>query len=608
MTTQKRKGPNFDDMINQWHDPDVLHAYIKNVYNESKKGIINNDLTEEQRVSTSILYRLEVFRASMQYLEEFGLYFISYTESPDNIAKKLVKTAPKDVNNLFKQFKQNNHDNFSQDIKSKNYRELLKEVFAYDIIPQLTLNNNNEILAKDVPTYIEESIDYIKENIDNFAEFYLRYIDLYNSIKHGTRVFPHKLKYFELKGQKNIKINLEEDYITAICKRSDGEVYSLEYPVNLLMEQSMSVSNYINKIFSYLRKIIKYKLSNPGKIKLTFFKSIPNSNKEEYIKVSNAESVMIMPKHPELEDFVGNPLVGTKAFNIIKKGKTIFLHTKFDETISPDYPVLITLKGKLSDELEPKYRLTTIFNFDILNMDVKQYLDLIEMHGLSEDEVDGIIIFDDLNNRAAGSKLKPDNFDLPKIELIHDKSIIKFLIKLQKITQKRIPTPLDLSQGHKLVISHKINEKISNREEANEIIAKLKDQSNKVRYTVFNIKKIDLNGNIICSDELGTLHGTWINFNFEDSQTEQKFKEIIYENPKGHLRHVIEGIDADPNDIIKEFNLFVKDPINNDYPKIVTNDKIINNPKFDLIFDYKFGKPEFWYQNHIVNILIKIIK
>jgi hypothetical protein len=594
-------------MINKWHDPDVLHTYIKNIYNESKNGIVDNDLTEKKRVSANILYRLEVFRATMQYLEEFGIYFISYIESPEKIAKKLVKTTPKDVNYLFTQFKKKNHDKFSQEVKSVNYRELLKEIFAYDIIPQLSLDSN-EINPEDIPKLIEESIDYIKEKIDKFAEFYLNYIDLYNSIKHGTRVFPHKMKHFGIKGPKDTIINIGEDYITAICKRSDGEIYSLDYPVNLLMEQSMSISNDINRIFSYLRRIIKYKLSKPQKINVTFFKSDTTPNTEKYIKVTNAESVLIIPSHPKLDEFVDKPLIGVKAFNIIKKGNTIFLHTKYDKDPSPAYPVLITMQISTNHEFTPKCSLNITFDFNIFDMDIKQYLDMTQMHNLSNDDLRGIFFFDDLNNQQIDSNLKPEDFNLPKMDLIHDKSILDFLFKLQQITQKRIPVPMDFSPNQKSIINKTMDAKISTRTKANEIIAELKNQNNKKRYTIFNVKKIDLNGNTICEKELGIIPGTVMNFDFENLVVETKFKDEIYENPKGHLWHVIEDIDADPDELIKEFKLFIEDPLNNEYPKTEVNKDIKGDPKFDLIFDYKFRNPEFWYQDHIVDITLKIKK
>ena len=77
------------------------------------------------------------------------------------------------------------------------------------------------------------------------------------------------------------------------------------------------------------------------------------------------------------------------------------------------------------------------------------------------------------------------------------------------------------------------------------------------------------------------------------------------------IQQVDKGIDGNPDELIKEFELFVSDPIKNKYPKIIINpeiDKEKHNPIFDLIFKYNFGEPNFWHQDYFIKITIKMLK
>lgn len=598
-----------DDMINKCHDPDLMFFYIKQLERNLREGVTLESIPENKRLILSIYSKLDVFRNTFQFLEEFGIYFLSYLDSTKDMVKKLVETRPKDVESFFKSVLNNEQDSFALSNGSSNYRELLKKVFAYDIVSGLELDS--DVASKEeIPKKIEESINFFEQMILDLANFYLEFLPLYTAIKHGTRIFPHKIDSIKITGQENYEVNLGMDYVTAVCKDERGKPFFLEYPIDYLLDYSIRISEQIHIVFEYLRRIVKYKISNPKKVGLTFFKQVPKTKpKLDYIKAWNSNATIIMPKPKVLKnELVNKPITKKFAFNLSISRKSLVFHTKYDESISDDYPLLIEMSSIPDKDLKPRIKEVVFkFIFNIYDLNIRQYMTLLKAVSLFKNkDINGVEIYDDLRNHKVGAKAPLSNLNISDIPIILEENLIEFLSKLQQITSKKIPVPLGLSPFQESIITRNIGKSLS-KIEAENILIELQKKENKAKYSTFVIEKIDSKGNLAYSEELGKICGA-PNFEVKNVKNEEKFKNEILENPQRFIE--IKGIDSNPDELIKEFKLFVSDPIKNRFPKIIMEPKIDKEkyePKFNLIFKCNFGEPTFWHQDYFIRITLKLL-
>ncbi|NQT65119.1 MAG: hypothetical protein HQ554_02960 [FCB group bacterium] len=600
-----------DDFVNTWHDPDMLYLHIKQL----EKNIANNifdAVPEDKKLITKIYSKLELFRDVFQYLEEFGIYFLAYITYPKDIIKRLVATEPKEVVEIFKQIQEDKQDDFSKSKKFSDFRTMLEIIFAYDIIPKLKIDSK-EISEKEVPNKIKDSINFFEKKMKDFANFYLTYSPLYTAIKHGTRVFPHKIDSIKITGPDNHEGILGMEYVTAICKDGSGKPYLLEYPADYLMDNSIRIAEQIHTVFSYLRRIVKYRVSHPEKVNLTFFKIVPNTEPTtDYLKVWNSNATIIIPKPKDLKG-VDQPLIKKFAYDLKINGNSLVFHTKYDESISHNYPFLIETTFIPEKDLKPRIKKVNLkFSFSIFDLSISQYLNLINATKLFQNnKIDGAEIYDDLRNQKIGSKATLSNLNFPDIPLVIQENLLDFLSKVEKITSKKLPVPLGLSPQQESAIVNNIGKKLK-KVDAESIISELEKKENKAKYSSFSIEKYDSDEKIILSKELGKIYGSPnLEFKFKNKEDEDNFKKTVLENPKMSIQQVNKGIDGNPDELIKEFESFVSDPINNKYPKIVIDpnlNKEKHNPKFDLVFKYNFGEPTFWHQDYFIKIIIKLLK
>ncbi|MFB6185510.1 MAG: hypothetical protein ABEI86_01410, partial [Halobacteriaceae archaeon] len=86
------------------------------------------------------------------------------------------------------------------------------------------------------------SLETIKTHLREIAEFFLRFEEPYNAIKHGNRVTPLTNHSFTLEGPDGeIEVEINESYVSFLCKttgsRRGGELYTFTVPVRTLREQ-----------------------------------------------------------------------------------------------------------------------------------------------------------------------------------------------------------------------------------------------------------------------------------------------------------------------------------------------------------------------------------
>lgn len=590
------KEEDWNEFINHFHDPDLLYFYIKEIYDTKDVKERLNEVPDDKKKLVACIYKLEVFRATMQYVEEFAMYFLAYMEDYKNIGEKLVRgSTTKEVRIFFENLKNGKENEFSQKNKSMDFNDLLMELFGYNSF----LRSKDYKDSKDkFDEMIKESIETIRKNLLSVAKYYLDYLKIYNALKHGSRIFPVIQNQMKLGDE--YSDNNQKDSIIAICK-DDGELakpYTFISPLEYVIDESFAITKKTHSLFSYLRNLIRNKLIDPNKSKTSFFKSIPKDNPQKnYIKAIRNRNIMIA-EIPDDFEYNKKPLCTSFAFKIVLKGKNIFFHTKFEKEKSLEYPFLVDSKIDFSSDLTPTYTNKIHFNFDLYDLHIGQYLDLVKISKLQEnDQIKKITLMNDLTNEKIQST-NGNDINFPQILESPKKDLLKFLFKLEKATGELIPLPLFTSKKQDQIIDENINKKLS-KVNAEEIVAKLKSNDSKMVCTIISTKIIDSNGKEISSRTFDPIPSELFKFTFKTVKSEKQFKDEIFEIP-GKSIAVVNKIDEIPGDIIEKIELLVKGEIK-ELPTI----EDVNLPLFELKTILSFDEPIFWYKEHFVTMIFR---
>lgn len=587
------KDEDWNKFINHFHDPSLLYFYIKQIYNTNdiKEGL--NEVPDNKKDSVASLCKLEVFRATMQYVEEFAMYFIAYSDNYENIGEKLVKTkTTEEVKQFFKKLVEGKGDEFSQEKQQIDFNGLLREVFGYNLFLKAEEYNKDKEKFNEL---IVESVKTINSDLLRMANYYLVHLRIYNAIKHGTRVFP--VIQNQMQVDKKVLDDDPKNMIIAICKdKSDNAApYTLIFPISYLIDKSFRITEKTHLLFEYLRNIIRNKLIKPVEIKFSFFKSISTDNPEKkYIEARRNKNIIII-ETPDDFEYDQKPLRISYAGKVISRGKTIYLHTKLENRVSLEYPFLVKSELIFSSDLTPSLSENIKFHVNIFDLPVGQYLDLVKISGLQEKgEIKKIILVNDLTNEESSARYGND-LNLSDIYKSPSMDYLKFLSKLEKITGELIPVPRLTSKMQEQIIDDNLNKKLS-KKDAEDIWDALKSEDSKMEYTFISTKILDSNWKEISSRTFDPIIG---DINLDYTMSDQKEKS---ENLKDKETEIKMGINEVPGILIEKIELYVEDQ-NNKFPVL----KHTNLPTFELEIVITH-KTHFWYNEQSMQMIFKPVR
>jgi hypothetical protein len=340
---------DLNSFITGEQDPDIGYFVIKQNHENSGKEI-SIGVPSEKHSKIALMIKIDVFKGVMQYIEEYGIYFLAYLDTTRPISDSIIRIDPKKVKTAFKKFNDESHDEFAIDKGYSNYTELLTDIF--DLPSKDGLNDKD----------IEESLINIKKANDKMAWFYIFYSDLYNAIKHGYRVFKMQYDLIEIHDEKGVikSIELNEEYFDAVCKEElGGNLYVLIYPSKALLVNSIRVLEDTREVFNYLRKTNKYEKSK-------FFNHNVLRNFLVYTRMYNDTYSIYLPYSEDLEKkHASSPKI--KHAGILVKDKKIEFHLSDKESI--EYP--FTVKWGPHKDHHPKPGIKSDLKISsCLNMDV----------------------------------------------------------------------------------------------------------------------------------------------------------------------------------------------------------------------------------------------
>ena len=439
---------DLEEFIIKNHNPNNQYYLIKqNILNLDKEVFVFDEFLDMDNFR--LFQKIDIFRGTVQYLEEFLLYFLAKFKD-NEYAEVLART---DNRSIFVEM--------DEILKLDDLVDLLVHKFE--------LNESN----------VGEFIIILKY----IMRFFIVYKEVYNSIKHGFRVYPYNFNYFML-GNDEIpyeRFDISDDYIQFVCKKDD--VYTLAFPIDCLVEDSQVVLEYIHESFNFIMRKNYYENSKD-------FECLTEKEFTNYVSLRNGESTIFFKSDEWFDKYLqSNPLKFYAKFSKSKNKIVISL------SVVPEYPFLILIKNKELLTTAPD-----VFNIEKIELiaysdhaDIEQ-IQIINNLGKSAENFKLFVEFND-------NEYECSNFDLGELaDFDFEEDLINKLIILKNILGIEVNYPFKLAEKqYELLAEH--DGRFDKRSDAQNFVDELKKYNRDVVDVFLNV--VDLEGKLVENRFLG---------------------------------------------------------------------------------------------------------
>ncbi|ELZ19748.1 hypothetical protein C475_22434 [Halosimplex carlsbadense 2-9-1] len=438
-------------------------------------------MPEDQRNTAEVYAVVDLFRAMMQYIEEFGSYLRYRILDKDSFINEIIRTSSGDIRPLFEAFIEDEFDEFLQkhDVDD-DPDKVLSSVFGYEDVQKGMISFPEEELTDAPPDVdledvvlrsteegvvpegvemeelVSDSVENVHNKLKDIALFYLNFREAYNAVKHGNRVTVGDNTRFKLENDEMLddRIVLDEAIVEFLCKNSDpesdGEPYLLTIPRSILEEKSLDVVENVYTLYTQSYDVAT--LEDGDEINLSFWKSTGSSGESEkdLIQISNPDSRVILPRSvvPKVIEDLKIPdetkIEWTGDWSL--SGNTLEFKVQYETDPTPEYPIHVELVWEQTDHDIHEFG-EGQFNFNVSTDDlsVRQYLELLEIK--RRDNIRTVeLVFsdsDETHQLRVGDDFKA--IDVPGLA---NPEFFEFVKRIGLATDTRIPYPEHISEKH----------------------------------------------------------------------------------------------------------------------------------------------------------------
>lgn len=348
-----------DQHFESRHDPTLGWTHIQKSIASLDAGL-DGFSTDEQRDNAKIYANVAVFRETMQYAEEFGIYLYSRLDPVVDFIEAFTGTRPDNVKEIFTTIREDGFEEVTQEYADESADEWLKGQLGYNTINQEEttleelLDEDTELTVDSVDEAISESLSSVKQKLDEISRFFLQFDEAYNAVKHGTRVTPMSGFHAKLEtGNDEAEIDIDEPFVTFLAKesgeQSSGQPFTFIAPVEILREQSVAIAGVVHDLYTHIYDIdqaLKESESKDSSVTLSaHFYSIAADGKEDSSyqmkDIRNSDATIWIPeeKFPDSFEKRSGPITGQIAVAFEKHGNDFVVKTEGDSSTSYDYPI-----------------------------------------------------------------------------------------------------------------------------------------------------------------------------------------------------------------------------------------------------------------------------
>lgn len=512
--TSESKTQDPEKVIQNRQDPEIAYAHICKI-----AGTINSGLgavPEAQRDTAEVYSVVDLFRATMQYIEEFGSYLRYLILDKDSFINAIIRTSGGDIRPLFEAIIDDELDEyFENNDVDADPREVLSGAFGYKAVEEsrfdfleeglenipsefdlseADLQQADEFDMSDSPEFgvlVEDSLKSIRAKLKNIAVFYLNFREAYNAVKHGNRVSVSTGAEFGSQELFDDRIALDSSLIEFLCKYSDTQdsgPYLLTIPRSILEEQTFDVVEDVYSLYTQLYDVAT--LEDGEEIDLNFWKSTGDgeSKGKDLIQVANPDSRIILPKDiiPDVIDELKMPTESTVEFTAdwSLSGSTLRLDVEFASEPTPEYPIEIEIQWeKTKHDIHEFGEGQFSFSVDIDNLSVNQYIESLKIR--NRDNIKNIEFqFPDRDKTYQHRLDEPfEGIDIPEVE---NPDFVEFVRRVSLATDTRIPVPEFISKEHRKVYDEYAGCSLDT-ETAEEVLSELQESGEEIKRTFVSI-------------------------------------------------------------------------------------------------------------------------
>ena len=466
-------------VIQERQDPEIAYAHICKIAGTINAGL--DAVPEEQRNTAEVYAVVDLFRATMQYIEEFGSYLRCLILDKDSFINEIIRTSSGDIRPLFEAFIQDEFDEYLQEHDVEDDPdEGLSSVFGYKAVQKGMISFSEEEL-EDAPLDVDledvvlrsteegvvpegvemdelvsDSVENVRNKLKDIALFYLNFREAYNAVKHGNRVSVGNNTRFELENDEMLddRIVLDDAIVEFLCKNSDpesdGEPYLLTIPRSILEEKSLDVVENVYTLYTQSYDVAT--LEDGDEINLSFWKSTGSSgeSQNDLIQISNPDSRIILPRSvvPKVIEDLKIPdetkIEWTGDWSL--SGNTLEFEVQYETEPTPEYPIHVELVWEQTDHDIHEFG-EGQFNFNVSTEDlsVRQYLELLEIK-----ERDNIrtVEFEFPGSDETYQQRVEEDFEGIDVPEPANPEFFEFVKRIGLATDTRIPYPEHISEKH----------------------------------------------------------------------------------------------------------------------------------------------------------------
>lgn len=191
-----------EEAIRDRHNPEIAYHHIVKLAGSIDAGLDN--IPDEKKAEAITYATVDLFRATVQYVEEFGTYMYSEIKSDENFIELLIRTSAGNLEPFFENCRGGELDAYLAGEGQEDAATFIDRVFGYEPIQSddVTLHaesKNAETLDDEtLNTLIQNSEAFIESELQAIATYYLNVREAYNAVKHGNRVMVNDTSVFAM--------------------------------------------------------------------------------------------------------------------------------------------------------------------------------------------------------------------------------------------------------------------------------------------------------------------------------------------------------------------------------------------------------------------------
>lgn len=158
------------------HSPTLKYKYIEKSNRSIDEGI--SEFKGKEKKSVQAYSSVSIFRDTMEYIEEFGIYLYSIINPDEGFIDTITRTETSDIKEMFEQLRDGNYQELLNDNpKFGNIEDFLKWAFGYDMFldSEIDLGKNfdeNEFTVDTKEEAVEKAITTIKTKLERISWYF----------------------------------------------------------------------------------------------------------------------------------------------------------------------------------------------------------------------------------------------------------------------------------------------------------------------------------------------------------------------------------------------------------------------------------------------------